>query len=288
MSGRRSRYRCVVAGRVRGDDAEPDRGSDVRRGERVRVLGGAVDRGARAAPLSQRSHAYSYLVGLFVQVPFVPVSVEFSCGVPEIAGADRVGGFAAGHDDRSRRRRRGRRPVVVGCRDAEPDRVTVLRCGQLVLRAVRSVDRVAAASIGCAAKPAVPVLGRVARPGASLACEHLPDAGGADDPRRRGVGRLRFGRGKTGARGHHGDDERRRGGERGPVWPTTPSCEKGAHLSPLRSLVRGGRALWFLFGARSKPLQMECLHFGRDLLIPFPVPAEDQSRGTELGTDLST
>jgi hypothetical protein len=57
---------------------------------------------------------------------------------------------------------------------------------------------------------------------------------------------------------------------------------------PFDPLVRGGRARWFLFGARSKPLQMECLHFGRDLLIPFPVAAEDQSRGTELGTDLST
>jgi hypothetical protein len=57
---------------------------------------------------------------------------------------------------------------------------------------------------------------------------------------------------------------------------------------PFDPFVRGGRALWFLFGARSKPLQMECSHFGRDLRIPFPVAAEDQSRGTEPGVKLST
>ena len=183
--------------------------------------------------LSQRSQAYSYLDGLFVQVPFVPVSVEFSCGVPVIAGGPC-----------SRACRRPRRPQSpptspsstrrLGCRHAEPDRVSVVRCGQLVLRAVRSVDRVAAASVGRAAEPGVLVLGRVARPGAALACEHLPDAGGADGPRRRAIGRLRLGRGETGADGRDGNDERRRGGERGPVRPTTPSFENSAHLSPLR------------------------------------------------------
>ena len=43
--------------------------------------------------LSQRSQAYSYLDGLFVHVPFVPVSVEFSCGVPEIAGRTVLAGL---------------------------------------------------------------------------------------------------------------------------------------------------------------------------------------------------
>ena len=183
--------------------------------------------------------------GLFVHVPFVPVSVEFSCGVPEIAGRTVLAGLppatttAVAAD-----------VAVVDpspcCRHAEPDRVSVVRCGQLVLRAVRSGDDIAAASVGRTAEPGVLVLGRVALPVAALACEHLPDAGGADGPRRRGIDRLRLGRGETGADGRDGNDERRRGGERGPVRPTTPSFENSVHLSPLRfPCERRSRAFGF-------------------------------------------
>jgi hypothetical protein len=45
--------------------------------------------------LSQRSQAYSYFDGLFVHVPFVPVSVEFSWGVPETAGRAVLAGLPA-------------------------------------------------------------------------------------------------------------------------------------------------------------------------------------------------
>jgi hypothetical protein len=45
--------------------------------------------------LSQRCHAYSYFDGLFVHVPFVPVSVAFSCGVPEIVGGAVFAGLPA-------------------------------------------------------------------------------------------------------------------------------------------------------------------------------------------------
>ena len=45
--------------------------------------------------LSQRCQAYSYLDGLFVQAPFVPVNVAFSCGVPEIEGGAVLAGLPA-------------------------------------------------------------------------------------------------------------------------------------------------------------------------------------------------
>src|SRR5581483_3187083 len=116
----------------------------------------------------------------------------------------------------------------------EAQRVPVVGRAELVLRPVRAADRRAVAAVLVAAQPGVLVLVGVVRPVAAIAAQHLPEAGGAEDPRRGGVRGLRLGGGKAGADGHAGKRGGQHDAEHDAAWPAS-WCRESAHLSSFPS-----------------------------------------------------